>query len=234
MKRIGLVFTLVFGLVGLGMLIGAFFAISSTLSFRSSSKTGEGVVVELAESRDDKGSTMYKPVVEWTSPDGKKHGFTGSVASSPPSYSRGEKVNVRFDPANPERARIDSFMENWFVALILGLMGSIFTAIGAGFGIHAWKKKKNMEWLRAHGTKVQAKFTGVDINTSLQVNGRSPWILTAQWQNPADKALYTFKSDSIWFDPTEFVKGETLEVLVNPDKPSVYHVELGFLPKHGG
>jgi len=74
----------------------------------------------------------------------------------------------------------------------------------------------------------------VDVNTSLKVNGRSPWILTAQWQNTADKALYTFKSDSIWFDPTEFVKGETLEVLINANKPSMYHVDLGFLPKHGG
>ena len=234
MKRSGLVFTLIFGLIGLGMLIGCFFAVSSTLSFRGKSKVGEGVVVELVESRGDKGGTMYKPVVEWTSPDGKKRRFTGSVASSPPSYARGEKAMLRYEPANPESARLDSFMENWFAALILGLLGSVFFAVGAGVGIYGWRKKKAVEWLRAHGTKIQAKFTGVDLNTSLKVNGRSPWVLTAQWQNPADQAIYTFRSDSIWFDPSEFVKGETLDVLINPAKPSMHHIDLGFLPKHGG
>lgn len=234
MKRAGLLFTLIFGLVGLGLLIGAFFAISSTLSFRSISKQAGGVVVDLAESRGDKGETMSKPVVEWTDPAGKRRRFTGSVASSPPSYSRGEKVTVRYDPSHPETARLDSFMENWFAAMILGILGGVFTAIGSGFGIHAWRKKKNREWLEQHGTRVQAKFTGVDYDTSLKVNGRSPWRLTAQWQNPSTGAIHTFRSDAIWFDPGEFVKGETLDVLLNMDKPSMYHIDLAFLPKHEG
>jgi len=234
MKRIGLVFTLVFGLVGLGLLVGAFFAVTHTLSFRSISKTAEGVVVDLVESRGDKGSTLYKPVVEWADPAGRKRRFTGSVASSPPSYSRGEKVALRYDPSNPESARVDSFMENWFVGLSLSLMGMVFTAIGAGFGIHGWIRRKNLQWLSAHGTRIQAKFTGVDVNTRLRVNGRSPWVLTAQWQDPKSGVVHTFTSDSIWFDPTEFVKGPTLEVIYNPEKPSIYTVDLSFLPKHAG
>lgn len=234
MKRGVIVIALVFGLLGLGMLVGAFFAVSSTLSFRSIAKTADGVVVDLAQSRGDKGETMYKPVVRWKDPGGRERTFTGSVASSPPSYSRGEKVSLRYDPANPESARLDSFTENWLLPLIFGLLGSVFTAIGVGAGVYAWRKKKALAWLRANGTRVQAKFTGADYDTSYKVNGRSPWRLTAQWQNPATGTIHTFRSDAIWFDPAGCVKGETLEVLINKDNPSMYHLDLSFLPKHAG
>ena len=210
MKKPGLLFTLIFGLVGLGLLAGAVYALSSTLSFRSNSKRAEGVVVEL-----QRGGKGAKPVVEWKDSKGGVHRVTGGVSSSPPAYSVGEKTDVRYDPAHPEDARIDGFLENWFVALILGILGTVFFSIGAGFGIFGWAQKKKREWLRVNGRRIQAKFTGVDINTRLRVNGRSPWVLTAQWQDPTSGLLFSFRSESIWFDPSPYVKGDTLDVLIH-------------------
>src|SRR5262245_49574656 len=119
MKGPGRVFSLILGFIGLGLLVGAFFALRHTLGFRPVSTEAEGVVVDLEEYSGDDG-TMYKPVVEWKDPAGRARRLTGSVASRPPSFSRGEHVRVRYDPADPERARIDSFTENWLLALILG------------------------------------------------------------------------------------------------------------------
>lgn len=172
--------------------------------------------------------------MEWTDADGVRRRITGSVSSSPPAFSVGERVTVRYVPGRPDEARIDSFLETWFVSLILGLLGTIFFSVGAGFGVHAWRKKRNREWLEHHGTRIQAKFSGVVQDMSVRVNGRHPWRLTGQWQNPSTGAVHTFQSDAIWFDPTEFVKGETLDVLVNPDRPSMQHVDTGFLPPHAG
>jgi hypothetical protein len=226
MKKIGFLFTLIFGLIGAGLLTGAMIALSGTISFRSNSKRGEGVVVDL----DWRGGGA-KPVVEWKDSKGEVHRATGGVSSQPPSYAKGEKVDVRYDPASPGNARIDSFLENWFVALVLGILGTVFTAIGSGFGIYGWVQKKKREWLKANGQRIQAKFTGVDLNMSLRVNGRHPWVLTAQWQDPASSLVYTFRSESIWFDPSPYVKAETLDVLLNAAKPSMYWVDIGFLPK---
>jgi len=222
MKKIGFLFTLIFGLIGAGLLAGAVYA----LSFRSHSKRAEGTVVDL----DWRGGGA-KPVVEWKDSRGEIHLTTGGVSSQPPSYQKGEKVDVRYDPGSPGTARLDGFMENWFVVMCLGIIGTVFTAIGAGFGLSGWVQKRNREWLQANGQRIQARFTGVDLNTRLRVNGRSPWVLTAQWQDPASSLLYTFRSESIWFDPSPYVKSDTLDVLVDAAKPSRYWVDTGFLPK---
>ena len=228
MRNVGLLFTLIFGLIGVAMLAGAALALSSTLSFRSNSKRAEGVVVDLDWSKGG-----AKPVVEWRDSKGGVHRVTGGVSSRPPSWSKGEKADVRYDPGNPDHARIDGFLENWFVAMILGILGTVFTGVGAGFGIYGWVQKRNREWLRVNGQRIQAKFTGVDLNRGLKVNGRSPWVLTAQWQDPKSGLLYAFRSESIWFDPSPYVKGEALDVLINASKPSMYWVDIGFLPKQG-
>ena len=232
MKRKTIVLMVVLGIIGLGLEAGAAFSIAGTLSFRSSSRTAEGRVVDMEESLGSKGSLLYKPVVEWEGPDGTKRRFTGTVASSPPSYAVGDTVSVRYDPAHPGTVQFDSFMENWFVAIMLGVFGTIVTGVGAGIAIYGWRKNNRIMWLRAHGTRVQAKSTGVVMDRNFSSNGRHPWRLTAQWQNPADNAVYTFRSESIWFDPTEFVKGETLDVLIDKDRPSVYFIDLAFLPPH--
>lgn len=70
------------------------------------------------------------------------------------------------------------------------------------------------------------------LDTSIKVNNRSPWALTAQWQHPTTGDIHTFQSAAIWFDPTDHVNRETLDVLVDADNPTRYRVDISFLPKH--
>ena len=47
--------------------------------------------------------------------------ITSSVASSPPALRMGEEVTVLYDPANPADGTMESFLELWFVPMLLGI-----------------------------------------------------------------------------------------------------------------
>jgi hypothetical protein len=219
--------------VGLGMLTGGFFVWRAHATFAAHALHAEGIVVDQATSAGSKGGTLYSPVVEFSTSDGRQIRVTGSVSSSSPSYARGDHVAVLYDPANPEQARLDSFTEAWFATLIMAGLGSVFALIGGGMVYAQLRQRKVRAWLAQNGMRVQAKFDGVVYDTSLTVNGRNPWRLNCQWQHPATQKVYMFRSDPIWFDPTPFVKRDTLDVLVNVDNPKQYQIDTAFLPQAG-
>ncbi len=141
-KRFLLLFGGIFGGIGLLLLFLAVYFFTDTLQAQKNAFRVKGTVIELERSRGSKGGSVYTPVVEFQL-NNQPVKIYGSVASSPPAFERGEVVEVIVNLKNPEESRIDSFMENWFVVLILGLMGSIFSAIGGGVlyqGIKSWKR----------------------------------------------------------------------------------------------
>jgi hypothetical protein len=81
------------------------------------------------------------------------------------------------------------------------------------------------------GVPVDADLQGVDTNTSLTVNGRNPFRITAQWQDPATSRVYVFVSHNIWFDPSKYVTGKNIRVYIAPGNPKRYYVDLSFLPQ---
>lgn len=80
----------------------------------------EGTVVALKESpaTADSGITYY-PVITYNV-KGQVYTFTSSNSSDPPAYHVGERVRLRYDPADPHRARIDSWYELWLMPTVLG------------------------------------------------------------------------------------------------------------------
>jgi hypothetical protein len=223
----------IFLAVGLAMLAGGIALWRSNAAFAAHASSAEGTVIDLVYSSSSKGSGTYAPVYEFAAPDGHRVRITSSGGSNPPSYARGDHVRVLFDPANPEHAHIDSFMEQMFGVLILSGMGVLF-ALAGGFLLRMQlRQRKVRAWLAQNGMKVRAKFEGVDYDTSLSVNGRHPWRLTCQWQHPATQKVYLFRSDPIWFDPSQFVQRDMLDVTVNADDPRQYLVDTSFLPQSG-
>lgn len=104
-------------------------------NWASRAERTDGEVVRLVHSsmRNAKGRTTHgtKPVVSYAV-DGKLIEVTGYVSSSPPAYRVGDKVQILYDKNSPTIASIDSFMERWFVCTLLGLIGAVFSMIGAG------------------------------------------------------------------------------------------------------
>jgi hypothetical protein len=231
MGRLGWLFLL----LGLGLLAGAGYAASRTAAFLRIAASADGTVVDLVESvstdSDGRRSRTYRPVVEFAPASGAVRTFTSSSGSSPPAYDVGERVTVLYDPQNTHDARLKGTFSLWGVAIILGGIGLVFGGIGGGMIAARSARRRREADLRLRGRRVLARFQSVERNTSLRVNGQSPWRILCQWQDPATGLLHVFKSQNLWFDPTPYVQVQELTVFVDPVKPKRYVVDVGFLPK---
>jgi hypothetical protein len=174
----------VFSSVGAGLLVAALVAIHSTLAFREDAIETPGSVVAIESG---------KPVVEFVDREGRSQRVVGSVSSKPPAYEVGERVTVRHPPGRPGEARIDGWLETWFLATLLGGMGTAFAALGGGFVLWEMRERRLRSWLSQFGTRVDAKYTGVMLDTAVRINGRHPWRLTAQWQDPVSGVVHGFE-----------------------------------------
>lgn len=111
--------------IGVLMLIFAFKRFIETMVFLRASLKASGTVVNLATARNSDGHTMYLPVIEFKTAGGANVRFNSTVASQPPAYSIGEKVEIRFLRKNPQAAKINSFWEIWMVTLVVGAIGVV-------------------------------------------------------------------------------------------------------------
>lgn len=85
--------------------------------------------------------------------------------------------------------------------------------------------------LRINGSKITATIQHIGINSSVSVNGISPYQIHGQWLNPESSEVEIFKSEDLWYDPTPYIKDEKVTVLIDRKNPKRYHVDLSFLPK---
>src|SRR5689334_22069695 len=93
-----------------------------TRAFLAGSVVATGEVVEMVarqscrdrdDERDGSGgreicSTVYAPRIVFTAADGREIDFTSDIAEAPSAYAEGDTVDVRYDPARPAQARVDS------------------------------------------------------------------------------------------------------------------------------
>ncbi|MDC0663594.1 DUF3592 domain-containing protein [Marinobacter sp. SS21] len=220
----------VFSLIGLGMLVGAYFLYSNTASFLEQAVTAEGEVVELVRSRSSD-SVSYYPVVVFQDDDGRQVEFKSNTGSNPPSYNRGERVSVLYETSNPEGARINGFFSLWGGAVIVGVLGLVFATVGGGMVLAGVLKRRSRDYLKHKGVQIHATLQGVERNTGLKVNGRSPYRIVCQWQHPQTSEIHVFHSDNLWFDPTDHIQGDTVPVLVDETNLKRYWVDTSFLPQ---
>lgn len=116
---------LFFGIGIIFVILGVAFRYS-TVQFIERANTTDGLVVRLV------GDTSKSPVVRFHLPNGEAVTFESSLSTRPPRYQVEEKVVVYYDPEEPEKAMIDGWMEEWFVTIVFGGMGSLFVLISLG------------------------------------------------------------------------------------------------------
>jgi len=219
-----------FTAIGLAMLIGAFFLFANTQDFIKNAHSVNGTVVDLVRSRSSD-SVTYAPVVQFQTNSGDVIEFTSSSGSNPPSFYEGEMVEVLYPVFSPRDAKINSFFSLWGMSTIVGGIGFIFFLVGFSIILVGMFSNKKVEFLKKNGMPIKAKFTGVDINGSLTVNGRNPFKISAQWTCPEKSELYIFRSDNIWFDPSDHIENEEITVLIEKGNPKKYWMDVSFLPK---
>lgn len=141
---------LIFGFVGVVLLVVGISLGGNTISFLSNSTVTSGTVVDSekrtscsrsSRDRTQTCTTSDYPVVVFTTAEGEEIRFTSAAGSSPPRYLVGDQVQVRYPPGRPRAATIDGFVELWLGALITTGLGVIFTGIGTGLLVHHFRKR---------------------------------------------------------------------------------------------
>lgn len=235
MKTVRLIFGICL-VVGLGLLVGGFYSVQHTRQFLRTAVEAPGVVTENlrqeSSSSDRSGlSWSFYPRIRFRTSDGQEIVFISNTGTNPPVYRVNEPVTVLYDPRQPHHASIKSFAQVWMLSIILFGVGALLSSVGIGAVV--WKGVGNRKnaWLQQNGRRIQAEITRVELDTSLEVAGKHPYRIVCQWLDPASNQVHIFHSANIWFDPTNYIPGKTIEVLVDPDNPRRYAVETAFLPK---
>ncbi|MFH0890664.1 MAG: DUF3592 domain-containing protein [Candidatus Liptonbacteria bacterium] len=216
--------------VGLALLGGGVVIYSSTAEFVSQSSRAEGMVTGLERSGGSGSDGSYYPIVVFRSASGEEITFKSNVSNSPPAHEVGESVEVLYSPEKPEDAKINSFVSIWFGVFILGILGAVFSLAGGVMVLVQLLKRAKKNWLLISGQRIRAQFVKCQLNILVKVNNRSPFVIYAQWKNPMNGEILVFKSEYIWFDPSPFVQGRELEVLIDPQNPKKYWMDVSFLP----
>jgi len=222
-----------FILFGLGAFIGTFFLYQSTQDFLKDAVAAEGSVIELVRSKSTD-TVTYSPIVEFKTKSGLSVEFQSSTGSNPASYFVGEKVGVLYIYSSPNSAKINSFSSLWGASVAVGVFGGIFFIIGLSLLIFEKRSGKKNQYLKKNGVPIKAKLQGVERNGSLEVNGRNPYQILAQWINPITSELHIFNSENIWFDPSDHMNIDEVTVLIEKDNPKKYYMDISFLPKVAG
>lgn len=113
--------------------MGVYEAAQTSSELRRDQRT-YGTVVDnrlVTDHRDGVEEHAYVPVVEFRDNAGKTVRFTDPAGSLPPDYAVGERVELAFDSANPNRARITSWKRLWLVPTIFVVVGLLPPAVCA-------------------------------------------------------------------------------------------------------
>jgi hypothetical protein len=225
-----------FLLVGLGLIAGAGIAVWLELAFRERAVETDGRIVEMiretTRDRDGGSSTNWTPVFAYRLPDGREVRVTASFSSSPPCCKVGDAVRVRYDPADPARARMTGFLSSWLLPTILGGMGSVFTLLGL---VLPRMLRGSATLAAAGGAFGEAAPPAGSANVEVPLVGLrragEAYILQARWTDPRSGAQRLFESPPIPFDPVPQMRHmDRVRVAFDPSLPDgPYRMDLSFL-----
>lgn len=115
--------------IGLVMFGNAAVNVVQSLAWTAGTQTTQGTAVahERGQAADGPGGWAF--IAEWTDDQGGGHQTKSDYWTSHPP-EMGSQVPVQYDPDDPGRARIATFMGLYLVSVIFGFMGAVFALIG--------------------------------------------------------------------------------------------------------
>lgn len=218
-------------LAGLGFGCASYLSFSHTKQLIANGMQVEATVtkVEYRSGGSQSKSGSYYPVFQFKFRN-TDYTVRSNKGSNPNPYQVGEVAELIINPQQPTEFLAPDFMSRWGLAFGLAIMSLGFLHTGKKRYSSASSKESKKAWLAKNGKIVTANVVSVTCDTTTQVNGVSPYRITAQWQDPASNLVHIFRSDKIWFDPSEFV-AETIEVNVDLKNPKIHKVLFKKLSK---
>jgi hypothetical protein len=115
--------------LGLGFIVLGLYLLWQTQIFDSNAVRVTGTVVSYREVSDGD-QQRYRPRVRFTAPNGDITTFDGQMSTTTKRFEVGAPVPVVYSNAEPMKARIDSFTDNWLGICIAGIVGLVAAVAG--------------------------------------------------------------------------------------------------------
>lgn len=205
------------------LILGAIFTVNTSLLLHNGVRTQARAVAVDTDSGDQitrrgvakGGTTIFEYVV-----DGRTYKIY-TADDRPLSHDVGDTVTIVYDPANPSRATwtgAGAFM----ITIPFASLFVAFGGVGLPFLVIGTRRVGRMRRLRRTGATAWGTVTSMHRNNHVQVNGRSPWRVTATWQDSWGKE-HTSTGEKIF--PRVDLGGRVL-VRYDPQKPESNFVDL--------
>lgn len=188
-----------------------------------------GIITEINTYRGRDNNREYDVCVAYEV-KGKEYESRLNAYSS--SFYEGKEIDIYYDKNNPNKIGVKSLD---FLFLIFPGIGGIFALIG-GIGLFVkYNKKKIDKKLKEHGELIYAEYVQTTINTMYRVNGRHPYNIICEWNNPKDGNKYILKSKNIWFDPSSVIEQKNIKsfpVYINPNNKKQYVIDTDLIEEN--
>jgi hypothetical protein len=218
--------SVIFAPVGALMLLIAGWMLSREPLFSGAGAEATGTVVDLERSTSGGGKASYYPVVTYRDAAGAEHRFTGTIGSNPPAYRRGEEVAVRYDPAAPEEAVIDSWSARILGPGLTGGMGALLLWMSARALRSALAARRRARVLAKRGVDLPAHLIEVFRDANVADSGGRWFRIACQAQWPGTGEALRFVSEPLPTDPAPQLAKGALKVRVDPADQSNFAVIL--------
>lgn len=218
--------------VGVVLLVVAAVTLVLTLRFVAGAERTTGTVISLSRETDSEGQVVFHPRVRFTTAQGRALEFRSSSGSSSPPRL-GDRVEVLYDPDDPQDARLSGFFGLWGLPIVSGFIGVVMTSVALVF---LWRtrgpSKNDADWLRAHGLRVEGDSPRVVYCDEIEVQGSSPFRVEVDVRDSARDEVRVLHSEYVWFDPAPYLeRRDVLDVYLDPTRRERYLVDLSFLPR---
>jgi hypothetical protein len=218
--------SVIFVPVGIVMLLIAGWMLARDPLFSGAGAEATGTVVDLERAATGNGKASYYPVVTYRDAAGAEHRFTGTLGSNPPAYRRGEEVAVRYDPAAPEEAVIDSWSARALGPGLTGGMGALLLWMSARALRSALAARRRARVLAKRGIDLPARLIDVFLDPNVSDSGGRWFRIACEADWPATGTAMRFVSEPLPTDPAPQLAKGALTVRVDPVDRSNFAVIL--------
>lgn len=182
-----------------------------------------GVITQISSYKDSEDARKYNVYVSYNI-NGEEYESKLNGYSS--SFYEGKEIDIYYDKDNPNEIGAKSLD---LLCLIFPAIGMIFVIIGLIGLVIKIKKKKLEKFLRENGEVVYANYIETVLNTKYRVNGRYPYNIVCDWNNPRDGKKYIFKSNNIWVNPENIILERDIKIFpvyINLENAKQYFVDV--------
>lgn len=143
------------------------------------------------------------------------------------SFYEGKQIDIYYSKSQP--SKIGTKVSDLLFTLIFSGIGLIFILIGGIFLLVRYIKKSNYKKLKENGELIYANYLETIINRSYTVNGRHPFNIICEWNNPSDGKTYIFKSNNLWINPENIISERNINkfpVYIDLNSPKKYYLDI--------